>query len=169
MIPSCSPTMRLSMTILLLAGVLVGTAAPALAAAAADDAGSEDSGLNWLAHDAALAAGAEQEKPVMIHFTAEWCTWCKKMKSETYADPAVAELLREDFVTAMVDADANPQLEARYGVEGLPTIWFLSAAGDGITYVPGFVPAETFGTLLRWVSTGAYQGRSFEDFSASGD
>jgi len=171
MIPSCPTTVRfLLATLLVAAAVAPGTAAAqaaAAAAAAADGAEAESPGLTWLAHDAALAAAAEQDRPVMIHFTADWCKWCQKMKAETYTDPAVAELLREDFVTAMVDADAHPQLKARYGVEGLPTVWFLTAAGDGITYVPGFVPAETFATLLRWVATGAYQTRSFEDFSAS--
>jgi thioredoxin-related protein len=152
--------------LLALAGLLAATLLAAPAVAAGPTAG-QDPGLTWLDHDAALTAAAEQERPVMLHFTADWCRWCKKMKAETYTDPAVAELLREDFVTGMIDADENPGLKTRYGVEGLPTIWFLTASGDGITYVPGFVPAETFATLLRWVASGAYTEQPFEDFAAS--
>ncbi len=155
------PRRVLAVAALLAASLL---AAPA---GAAGPTAEPDPGLTWLDHDAALAAAADQERPVMLHFTADWCRWCKKMKAETYTDPAVAELLREDFVTGMIDADENPDLKARYGVEGLPTIWFLTAAGDGITFVPGFVPAETFATLLRWVSSGAYTEESFEDFAGS--
>ncbi len=166
MIHPCTPRPHLLAAALLLAGLVIGPAPAARAADAAERAGAESPDIRWLDHDAALSAAAEQRKPVMIHFTADWCKWCKKMKAETYTDPAVSALLAADFVTAMVDADASPQLKARYGVQGLPTIWFLTADGEGITYVPGFVPAETFGTLLRWVGSGAYRTRSFEDFAA---
>ena len=120
--------------------------------------------VTWLGHDAALGQARESGKPVMIHFTADWCRWCVKMKQETYTDPRVAELLASQFVTAMVDADRSPALKAAYRVQGLPTIWFLTAEGEGITYLPGFVDARTFAPVLRWIATGAYQTQSFDEF-----
>jgi thioredoxin-related protein len=161
------PTVRpIGQAVILAAFALLLLAlAPAGARAAEGEAAT--SAVDWRTHDEALAEAAEIGKPVMIHFTADWCRWCVKMKKETYTDETVAALLREEFVTAMVDADNSPQLKAAYGVQGLPTIWFLTAEGQGITYLPGFVDAATFGPVLRWISTGAYQSQSFEDFQSA--
>jgi uncharacterized protein YyaL (SSP411 family) len=128
--------------------------------------GEADGPVDWRPYAAALQEAGEVGKPVMIHFTADWCGWCKKMKKETYTHPAVASLLNEAFVATMVDADRNPRLKARYGVQGLPTIWFLNSEGEGITYVPGFLDAATFAQVLRWVATGAYRTQSYEEFTA---
>jgi thioredoxin-related protein len=121
----------------------------------------------WRSLDAALTEAEAVGKPVMIHFTAEWCGWCKKMKREVYAQGDVAAALNEEFVPAMVDTDRRPDLKARYGVRGLPTIWFLTSEGHGITYIPGYVEAPVFRRVLRWITSDAYQDQSFEDFSAA--
>jgi len=154
-----------SLTLLCAVALLAGAAANATMVA--DTGKQAQPQLTWLAHAEALEAAAAADKPVLVHFTADWCRWCTKMKQETYTDPAVAALMREDFITAMVDADREPQLKARYGVQGLPTIWFLTADGQGITYVPGFVDAPTFGKILRWIATGAYRTEPFDQFTAS--
>ena len=130
-------------------------------------AGEREGAVAWRELDAALAEAAAVNKPVVVHFTAEWCGWCKKMKREVYARPEVAAALNADFVPAMVDTDRRPDLKARYGVRGLPTIWFLTSEGKGITAIPGYVDAPTFGTVLRWIASGAYAEQSFEDFSAA--
>ncbi len=132
-------------------------------AAAAEKGGP----INWRTYDEALNESVETGKPILIHFTADWCGWCKRMKRDTYSHPEVARLMNESFVPTMVDADANPQLKAEYGVEGLPTIWFLKSPGEGITYVPGYVDAPTFKQLLLWVSTESYTKQSFDDFTAT--
>ena len=89
-----------------------------------------------------------------------------EMKKEVYGQGDVAAVLNQDFVPAMVDTDRRPDLKAAYGVEGLPTIWFLTSAGEGITYIPGYVDAPTFRKILQWVATGAYAEQSFEEFTA---
>jgi len=123
--------------------------------------------VDWRDHDTALAEAQSAGKPVMIHFTADWCGWCKKMKKEVYDLADVTAALNRDFVPSMVDADKHPELKARYGVQGLPTIWFVNSDGEGITYIPGYVDAPTFRKVLAWVSSGAYAEQSFEEFTAT--
>jgi len=130
-------------------------------------AAEKDGPINWRSYDEALNESTSSGKPILIHFTADWCGWCKRMKRDTYSHPEVARLMNENFVPTMVDADDNPRLKAEYGVEGLPTIWFLKSPGEGITYVPGYVDAPTFKQLLQWVSSGAYTEQSFDDFTAT--
>jgi len=128
-------------------------------------AAEKDGPVKWLSYEAALNESVKTGKPLLIHFTADWCSWCKRMKRDTYSHPDVARMMNEDFVPTMVDTDANPQLKAEYGVEGLPTIWFMKGPGEGITYVPGYVDAPTFKNLLQWIATESYTEQSFDDFT----
>ena len=149
--------MKRSLSILFLLTLLAGVSAAAT---------ERNGAVVWRDLDAALAESREAGKPVMIHFTAQWCGWCKKMKKEVYGRADVAAVLNQDFIPAMVDTDRHPDLKAAYGVEGLPTIWFLTSAGEGITYIPGYVDAPTFRKILQWVGSGAYAEQSFEEFTA---
>ena len=149
--------MKRSLSILILLTLLAGAGAATT---------ERDGAVVWRDLDAALAESQQAGKPVMIHFTAQWCGWCKKMKKEVYGQNDVAAVLNQDFIPAMVDTDRHPDLKAAYGVEGLPTIWFLTSAGEGITYIPGYVDASTFRKILQWVASGAYAEQSFEEFTA---
>jgi uncharacterized protein YyaL (SSP411 family) len=143
---------------------LIASANVAVAAPAVTDAQP----VLWRTYDQAVAEAAESGQPIMIHFTAAWCRWCVKMKKETYTDPTVAQIMGDGFVTAMVDTDKQPDLGARFGVESLPTVWFLTAQGEPITYAPGFLDAPTLRNVLRWVRSGAYATTSYEDFVGGG-
>ena len=76
-----------------------------------------------------LAAAKSEGRPVMIDFFAEWCAACKELDRETY--PAL-EVIEESgrFLSIKVDAtqsdDALDALMERFGVEGLPTVAFVS-------------------------------------------
>lgn len=124
--------------------------------------------LTWHSHAEAMPLAAKQDKPVIIHFTAEWCSWCTKMKKETYTDPAVAKLMTEDFITAMVDSDHNRLLGFLYGVQSLPTIWIVGSDGKGIAKISGYKDAGAFRKHLEWVASEAYRTQSFEQYSSAG-
>jgi len=90
-----------------------------------------------------LKQAAEQGKPVMVDFYTDWCGWCKKLDEDTYSDARVQEKARR-FVAVKVDADKDEVNRGKYGVEGFPTILFLSPNGKEIHRVPGFAPPEAF-------------------------
>ncbi|HEV2268781.1 MAG TPA: protein-disulfide reductase DsbD [Steroidobacteraceae bacterium] len=83
--------------------------------------------------DRQVAQASRQGHPVMIDFTADWCTSCKEMEATTFLDPTVrkalsgAILLRAD-VTAD-DADDKALLK-RLGIIGPPTIAFFGRDGQ---------------------------------------
>jgi len=92
-------------------------------------------------------------KPVMLDFYADWCVECKKMERETFARPAVRELLAgfqllQADVTATSEADRA--LLARFGLYGPPGIIFFDEKGREIPglRVVGFQDAETFAKVL---------------------
>lgn len=77
--------------------------------------------------DSALAAPGDA-RPILVAFSAEWCTSCKTMERKVFADPAVREKLR---AVRMIRADVtetgrdSADLMRRYGVVGPPTLVFL--------------------------------------------
>lgn len=100
-------------------------------------------------HDAALNAGKNAGKPVMIDFGADWCAACKELEHVTYRDPRVVKESQR-FVAALIDStemtDAMTALWQRYGITGLPAVIFVDAKGNVLKdpRVDGFLPPTDF-------------------------
>ena len=132
---------------------------------------------DWLTFSEALNAAEVSGRTVLVDVYAPWCPWCAKLQTEVYADPAILSYLKENFETARLNIEekeeviqfkgfelTSPELAAGLGAEATPTVVFLSSAGEYITRVPGFVEAEEFMHVLRYISTGSYQIESFQDY-----
>ena len=106
--------------------------------------------------DEQLSQAHAQGRPVMIDFFADWCAACKELDREVYVSPRViAEAGR--FTSIKVDG-TNPDelidtLYERFGVQGLPTVAFVSSDGKVLEEprVTGFVEPEAFLAQLRKV------------------
>ena len=70
------------------------------------------------------------ELPVLLYITAPWCEPCHLMERTTLADPAVVQIINDDFMPILVDADKRPDVDSRYHQGGWPTTAFLSADGE---------------------------------------
>jgi thioredoxin:protein disulfide reductase len=103
-----------------------------------------------------LGRAKREGRPVMIDFFAEWCAACKELDRETYPAPEViAEA--ERFVNVKIDAthsdDALDALMERFGVEGLPTVAFVSSTGEILPKprVTGFLAPRPFIEVMKTV------------------
>lgn len=85
----------------------------------------------------------EQQKPLLVFFTAGWCRYCHQMENETFTQDAVVQLSRR-FVCVLVDADAQPQLCRDFEVHGFPTVQFVSPSGVRLNRITGKQPARQF-------------------------
>lgn len=70
----------------------------------------------------------ESEVPVLVDFTAQWCSPCQHIA------PVMEELAQEfagAVKVASIDTDDNHDIAAQYGIQGLPTI-MLFRGGEEI-------------------------------------
>ena len=88
----------------------------------------------------AQAEARADKKLVMLDFTgSDWCGWCIKLHKEVFDTPEFAEYAKKNLVLVEVDfphkkqptalKKTNAALQAKYQVEGYPTIIVLN--GDG--------------------------------------
>ena len=108
-------------------------------------------GIEWVhSISEGIFLAEEHNKPVMIDFYADWCTWCRRMNSETYSNPEVIELTR-NFINVKVDVGRERDKAGSYNVQGLPTVVFLNSEGKVIERVVGYKDSSAFLEILHGV------------------
>ncbi|GER90657.1 thioredoxin [Dictyobacter vulcani] len=76
--------------------------------------------------------------PVIVDFWAEWCPPCRVL-APAYAQLSTAYAGKMRFAT--LNADENPHITARLGVQGLPTLVIFNA-GQPVAHIVGPHPAR---------------------------
>ncbi len=81
--------------------------------------------LDWKPYDAEIVGQAVAKKqPVLLKFTADWCTNCKVVEKHVYQDPEVVGLIQAKNVlpikadTTVIDYPATRDLKGLYGEAG---------------------------------------------------
>lgn len=115
----------------LLVGLLLMASPAVYAGEPAAVAGGDSGAVEWLKFDAALQAASAGDKHIMVDVYTDWCGWCKKLDRETYADPAVKQVLAESYISSKVKGDSDGPLN----VKSQPKV------EDGKTLIQ-FVPSD---------------------------
>jgi thiol:disulfide interchange protein DsbD len=131
---------------------LVGTVCLVLAAFWITSWAMRGPGVDWRAYsERTLEQAAEQNKPVIIDFYADWCAPCRELEETTFHHADVVRQVREGFVMIKVDVTKggdplHEKLLKQYGVKGVPTIVFLDAHGKerADLRLVDFLPPELF-------------------------
>ena len=133
--------------------------------------------IRWQGWDSGLRTAVKTQRPVLVDVYTDWCGWCRRMERDVYSRDDVRDYVSRRFVTVKLDAEAGDEasyegkiytsrsLAGRFRVTGYPTTLFLRANGEHLVNVPGYVPADRFLLLLRYIGEGAMdRGVSFDDF-----
>jgi len=104
-------------------------------------------------------------KPVFLSVGYSTCHWCHVMARESFADPAIAEILNRHFISVKVDREERPEVDEIYmtatqlltGGGGWPNSVFLTPEGKPWFAGTYFPPADRYGqpgspTLLERLS-----------------
>lgn len=139
--------MRVKRQISLATAVALGALALTAAGCARsqESAAVSSSDVAWERNlDAALSRAGNESKVVMVDFYTDWCGWCRRLDETTYADVDVRRAL-SGVVAVKLNAEKEGRREAvRYRVAGYPTILFLSADGEEVGRIGGYLPPRPF-------------------------
>jgi uncharacterized protein YyaL (SSP411 family) len=99
-------------------------------------------------NDATFARAAREHKFVIVSLQSWWCRWCHRMNEQTWADPEVRGVLKDDFIPVYVDQDSRPDISQRYERWGWPATIIFGPDGKEIVKLRGFYSTEFFIPVL---------------------
>ena len=158
------------MRILLSSALLLATLAPS------GSFGGGKEKLKWLSFDEGTAEAKKTGKKMMIDVYTDWCGWCKKMDKDTYSDGTITDYLNQKYVAIKINAESAGKLEYRgksyteqnlaaaFGVNGYPSIIFLTRDGEPITVYPGYADPSKFKVVLSYIAGDYYKTTKFQDY-----
>jgi thioredoxin:protein disulfide reductase len=106
--------------------------------------------LDWKEYsDSALEQAKANNTPVIIDFWADWCAACKELEMLTFTDSRIQDFSKKFKllkVNATTDSEEIQRLKKMYKVVGLPTMIFITPAGEiqWDNTLTGFEKAEPF-------------------------
>jgi uncharacterized protein len=62
----------------------------------------------------ALSKARAENKPIFLSIGYAACHWCHVMEHESFEDPAIAEIMNQNFVNIKVDREQRPDLDSIY-------------------------------------------------------
>lgn len=108
-----------------------------------------DNGIRWETDLLkARAKALESDKPILIVFGAEWCTFCKKMEKTTLAEKEMVKAINERFVPVHLDFDKSKPIAEALKVKGIPSSIILSTNADVLSRKDGFAKSEEYFKVL---------------------
>lgn len=98
----------------------------------------------------AFVMAQKEHKNVMVFVEGEHCRWCKKMKHRTLSEVSVETALK-DFVTVKVMQEDSEAMKVLPKIEGVPTIFFMSATKEVLEKVAGYYATDDFIAMVKAV------------------
>jgi|SRR5579871_4507955 len=106
-------------------------------------------GVNWQTDlIAAHKLSLKDHRPLLIVFSAQWCTYCRKLDQETFHDARTAEYINANFIPVHLDFDENTKIAEILEVTSLPTSVILSADADLLGTVVKYVKKDEYKKAL---------------------
>lgn len=143
---------------------------------------NDQASVSWLSFQEALVAAEASGRPILVDVFAPWCPWCQKLQTEVYPDAEIQKYIEKNFEIARLDIEDKEgsiefkgytltaaELASGLGAEATPTTVFLASNGDYITRLPGYVEADEFIHVLKYIGSGAFKSQAFQEFRASQD
>ncbi|GEM_PF-2498099 len=86
----------------------------------------------------------EEEKLVLLYFTAEWCPPCQLMKENVLPEEAVQEAIEADYLFLKIDVDEEPETATQYEVRGVPYMLIVDPEGERVSSFSGYREKEQY-------------------------
>ncbi|SFZ97645.1 hypothetical protein MNB_SV-5-609 [hydrothermal vent metagenome] len=91
----------------------------------------------------AFELAKKENKTVMVFVESENCRWCKKMKKNTLSDEKVIKSVNS-FISVKVFRENQEAVKQLPNIQGVPTVFFMSADKKIIETSIGYYSVEDF-------------------------
>lgn len=85
------------------------------------------------------------DRPVLVDFWASWCKPCLALGPKL---EEIAQEMNSKIIVAKVNTDENPEIAARYGIRGIPTM-ILFKNGKEVEQLVGNQPKENIVAMIN--------------------
>jgi thioredoxin-related protein len=145
---------------------------------------TQETTVKWLDFKTAQALNKKKPKPMYIDVYTDWCGWCKRMDKDTFDDPSIAATLNKEFYPIKFNAEQSAPVffngknfekksgERSHGLAvamlngqmSYPSTVFFNSKQEIITVVPGYLKPDDLAPILKFVSSGAYKTKTWEQY-----
>ena len=137
--------------------------------------------LKWKPFDNGFLDAQKGRKKLMLDVYTDWCGWCKKLDRDVYGDEQVSRYLNEKYVVVKLNAEdtsivsykdkkySKIALARSFGVSGYPTIIFFDSNGDAINSLGGYVAADKFLQIVKYIGGDYYKSMTWEKYQETAD
>ena len=146
---------------------------------------AQESAVRGYSIEEAVALAQTSPRPIFVDAYTDWCGWCKKLDSDTFSNPVIAEILNNRYYAVKFDAEGKEDVTFQgrkfvndgslgkthqlayallQGKLGYPTVVFLTAKSELITPVSGYKTPAQIEPMLNYFAGTSWQKQSYDDF-----
>lgn len=91
----------------------------------------ENTGLKSVAFDEATVRSANEGKLILAEVSAVWCSSCRRLDNEVFADPEVKRAIDKRFIFSRIEyeSEEGERFIEKYHVTGFPTLFLIRPDG----------------------------------------
>jgi len=142
--------------------------------------------VKWYTFEEAVELNKQEKRKIFIDVYTDWCGWCKKMEASTFTNPAIANILNNEYYAVRFDAETKDTISFRgkqfvneggksrsphqlavallKGKMSYPSVAYLNENNQFITAVPGYYSPERLEPVLKFFAEDAFLRQSFQEY-----
>lgn len=140
-----------------------------------------NSGFEWISLEEAQAQAESSGKKILLFGYADWCTYCLKMRKESFTDERVQKVLSDHYIPVQLNGESEEfveyngqklkakELAAYLRLYTYPTHFFIDSDGSIIAGQKGFIEPDIYALMLGFVGSGAIDEMGFEEYVEKND
>jgi thiol:disulfide interchange protein len=99
--------------------------------------------IQWKSYsESVFQSSKSQTRLVFIFASADWCSWCQKMKETTFQNSQIIQAINANYIPIFLDFGKNKPQFDQYNVEELPSIIILNENQQILKVFSGYISSE---------------------------